>query len=208
MLAPPDVVRAAADPGAGEWFGTWGPLVGVVVGALLAGLAQIVGASLGTRRERVAADRERRRQAYLAFTIAADAEMDAIQRRQLAYLGHGGDLASAIETRVVALNRRVDAVTAIQFCAPLPVQEAVDRVGRALTAIRDDLPTLDEFRREWRYVPRLQHDAIVTMRHDLGIPGTVRMDADVAAVGPVPDGYPPGTRGPGPAAGGRAGSRG
>lgn len=72
MLSAEDPIRVVVESGAPSLLSQWGPLVGVVVGAVLGGLAQVVAGTVQRKHDRRREHDRHRRDAYVAYTRALD----------------------------------------------------------------------------------------------------------------------------------------
>lgn len=190
--ASEDPVRVIVEHSSGGWFSTWGPLVGVAVGALLAGLFQFLTGRAAHKRERAAEDRALRRDTYIAFDRAVDDEIYAwvrMQARQLVLTS--GPLEADSARHREARERRYAAEAALGFIAPTDVHAIASRLGRALSGLKDGQKSEDEVLEEVKWIPRLQHDVVTAMRKELGVAGEPHMAPSTKETGPVPEDYPP-----------------
>lgn len=185
------LLRVVVDNGDPSWFSTWGPLVGVIVGATLAGLLTLFAGSLQDNRRKEQADRELRRVTYAEFMSAVGDELRAWSEL------HSAQAANRLKEKIIesyidAHHHRVRKGIEIALIAPLGVQAAVDRLGTSLEKLpRNPVPG-KKGRDHLTWMARLQYDVAVEMRKDLKVPGTVRLDPEMEAKGAVPDDYPSG----------------
>jgi hypothetical protein len=178
-----DPIQVVVQQIGGGWFATWGPLVGVVIGAILGSLGQVLASSLTHRRNLETDRREWRRAVYMeALQISWDyieAVMDFhIASKNTAPEGdlkararHAEGRANASRQIATLHGQLVACQVRASLYAPEVVQMAIDGLINALAKLeRDPAKEL-----EWGEISTWHSRVLATMRDDLGIAGTVSL---------------------------------
>ena len=145
--------------------GQWAVL-GIVIGAVLGGLAQVLAGALQHRRDRAREDLALRRQAYIDIIVATDLEASAIQTVARVEDDHRTpyeESEAKYRVYVEPYLRRADAMTRLALFAPDTIQRLVDD---ATNLLESDGWTVDNDR-----LVDGQYRALSAMRRDFGLRG-------------------------------------
>lgn len=163
--------------GGGDWFTAWGPLIGVVIGAILGALGQVVASNLSHRRQLENERREWRRSSYVLALEAvtqmfgAKTNLRLVRSETARDAEHAKELTersrSASEAHTIANRRLLDAQIRVGLYAPEPVQHALDGLVAALRRVKVSQEL------DWSEVEAWNAKTVTAMRADLGLKGTL-----------------------------------
>jgi len=143
-------------------------LIGVSVGAILGGLAQVLAGWLEHRRSRRSEHVRLKREAYLDFLTEADSLVGRTSVTLMIAKLQAPDYEKAFEAEGLAWRRFHRAHLAVLVYAPPEVVTQADRLAEAVASVRDPSGLSEDWQRLDDEMRIVHDETAKAMRDDLG----------------------------------------